>query len=74
MDRYLSPNDGMIATIVSPSFSGRLAMDNAAVTAAPEDIPQSIPSLVARSLAVAIASTDDTWMISSRRSVGTNAV
>ena len=36
----------------------------AAFTAAPEEIPTNIPSFVAKALAVAIASSDDTRMIS----------
>ena len=43
MERYLSPKDGIITTIVLPAFSGRLPTVRAARTAAPEDIPQSTP-------------------------------
>lgn len=35
VDKYLSPNEGMITTIVFPLFSGRMLTSIAAFTAAP---------------------------------------
>jgi hypothetical protein len=43
VDRYLSPNEGMITTIFFPLVSGLLPTSNAALTAAPDDIPHNTP-------------------------------
>ncbi len=43
VERYLSPESGRSATIVFPAFSGRAASICAALSAAPEEIPTSIP-------------------------------
>ena len=50
VERYLSPESGRSATIVFPAFSGRAASICAALSAAPEEIPTSIPSLFAKLL------------------------
>ena len=50
VERYLSPESGRSATIVFPLFSGLLARMSAAFNAAPDEIPTSIPSLLANVL------------------------
>jgi hypothetical protein len=52
-----------------PAFSSRWATRNAATTAAPDEMPTSRPSSLARRRAMAIESSPDTWMISSMKSV-----
>ena len=52
-----------------PAFSGLFASSMAARAAAPEEMPTIRPSLSASCLAISMASSDPTWMISSRRSV-----
>mmetsp|Transcript_51349 Transcript_51349/g.123929 ORF Transcript_51349/g.123929 Transcript_51349/m.123929 type:complete len:205 (+) Transcript_51349:1344-1958(+) len=69
VDKYRSPNEGMIQTTRLPLFSGRFATCVAAKTAAPDEIPQKIPSFVAISRAISIASSPLIWMTSSRRLV-----
>jgi hypothetical protein len=65
--RYLSPKEGMITTIFFPLFSGLAARMRAALTAAPDEIPQSTPSLVASSFATDTASAERIGITSSRR-------
>jgi hypothetical protein len=43
VDRYLSPKEGMITTIILSLFSGLLPTTNAALIAAPADIPTRTP-------------------------------
>src|SRR5262249_43595977 len=71
VERYLSPVDGMIATINLPLFSGRWPTLMAATTAAPEEIPQRIPSSLIRRLAMANASSLETCTTSSMSLVST---
>mmetsp|Transcript_36416 Transcript_36416/g.96037 ORF Transcript_36416/g.96037 Transcript_36416/m.96037 type:complete len:335 (+) Transcript_36416:495-1499(+) len=59
----------MIQTIVLPLFSGRAASCFAAHTDAPDEIPHMSPSVVASSLAVAIASSSETCMTSSNMEI-----
>ena len=65
VERYRSPESGNIATIVFPLFSGFAASCKAAQTAAPEDMPASIPSSRLSLLAVSKASSFVTRIISS---------
>lgn len=69
VDRYLSPKEGMTTTMFLPAFSGLAATVSAALTAAPEEIPASTPSLVASNFAVSMATAEGTWIISSKRAV-----
>ena len=46
MERYLSPKEGTITTIVFPAFSGLFATFIAALIAAPEEIPTSTPCMI----------------------------
>ena len=55
-DRYLSPKLGSTTTISLPANSGRRATLTAATTAAPEDMPQKIPSSRAKRVAILIDS------------------
>ena len=64
MERYLSPNDGRMQQINFPWFSGLFATSKAAKAAAPEEIPLISPSSSASFLAVPIASSLLTWIIS----------
>ena len=45
VDIYLSPPSGRITTMFLPSYSFLCAISRAALKAAPEEIPTSIPSL-----------------------------
>ena len=45
VDIYLSPPSGRITTMFLPSYSFLCATSRAALKAAPEEIPTSIPSL-----------------------------
>ena len=56
VDRYRSPNDGMITTIFLPANSFRLATWAAAQSAPPDEIPARIPSSAAARLAYLTAS------------------
>ena len=59
----------MMATMRLPAFSGRLATCVAARTEAPLEIPQKIPSWVARLRAISMASSPEIWMTSSNKLV-----
>jgi hypothetical protein len=43
VDKYLSPNEGIITTIFFPAKVSRMLNSKAALTAAPDEIPQRIP-------------------------------
>ena len=58
-DKYLSPVSGNITTKVLFLFSGLFNIWAAAQRAAPDEIPASIPSDLARHLTVWIASSSD---------------
>lgn len=60
VDKYLSPNEGIITTIFFPAFSGLSPTVRAAFTAAPEDMPTSKPSLVASKRATSTATVEGT--------------
>mmetsp|Transcript_21912 Transcript_21912/g.61021 ORF Transcript_21912/g.61021 Transcript_21912/m.61021 type:complete len:279 (-) Transcript_21912:42-878(-) len=69
VERYRSPKDGMMVTTRLPAISGLLATSTAARTAAPDEIPQKMPSDVASRRAMAMASSPGIWMTSSSREV-----
>ena len=69
VERYLSPNDGIMTTNILPAFSGLLATSMADQTAAPEEIPTISPSSRASLLAIAIASALGQGLISSMSSL-----
>lgn len=48
VERYLSPESGSNTTIVLPAFSGLFASMEAAFSAAPEEMPTRIPSVLAK--------------------------
>ena len=64
VERYLSPNDGSIQQISLPLFSGLFASSIAAKAAAPDEIPLINPSSRANLLAIPIASSLLTFIIS----------
>ena len=43
VDKYLSPNEGTITTIIFPAFSTLFATPMAALIAAPEEMPTRTP-------------------------------
>ena len=61
LERYLSPESGMMATIVRPASSRAILMADA--SAAPDDMPRSTPSVRPASRAISIASSSATCSI-----------
>lgn len=61
-DRYLSPKLHKMTTISLPAISGLVATRRAATTAAPDEIPQKMPSSFAKRFAISIESSLLTWV------------
>ena len=55
VDKYLSPKDGIMTTIIFPAYSGLCPTLIAAAIAAPDDMPTKTPSVTAVFLDVLIA-------------------